>query len=150
MSCKAQNYDSRSGYEQNMQRKYHSPVWEQNVNTRTQYDLDLQNQYLSAKDRYIPNFPANFKPRENQGQAPWKSFDNVMTIKENYAGNALCHTPRTQYDLDMIQSFDCMCCNEHMVPKKDLKLFDNLSTEGNKIGYMCSNVPINHGSGHFK
>lgn len=148
MSCNTKNYDSRSIYEQNILTSYHSPVWLQNDNTRTQYDLNLQNQYLSSKDRYIPEFYTNFKPRGNQDQSTCKTFDNNI-VKENYAGNALCNAPRTQYDLDMIQTFDHMYSNENALQKSNLRLFNNLSTVGNKVGYMCSHiVPAHHGSGH--
>ena len=81
MSCNPQNYNSRSAYDQHMLKNYHSPVWVQNGNTRTNYDLDLQQQYLTGKDRYIPNFSNNFTSRENQGQAPWNSFNNVMVTQ---------------------------------------------------------------------
>ena len=148
MSCNPQNYNSRSAYDQHMLNIYHSPVWEQNDNTRTNYDLDLQQQYLTGKNRYIPNFSNNFTSRENQGQPPWNSFNNVMVTQENYAGNALCHSPRTQFDVDMLKTYNTIGSTERVVQQAPWNLFDNLSNEGNKLTYMCSaNGKIPHGGG---
>jgi hypothetical protein len=147
MSCNSQNYDSRSAYDQHMLKIYHSPVWEQNDHTRTHYDLDLQNQYLTNKNRFIPNFPNNFQYRDNQGKAPWDSFNNVMVTKENYAGNAQCNAPRTQFDIDMIHTYDTIGPTQRVVQQAPWNLFDNLSSEGNKVSYMCSQNGVMHGGG---
>ena len=145
MSCDSQNYTTRSAYDEHMLKMYHSPVWAQNEKTRTLYDLDLQKQYLNNTQRYVPNFPDNFKVRETVGQAPWNSFNNVM-VKEGYAGNALCNTPRTMFDVDMINTYNTIGSNHRVVGNAPWSNFNNLDSQGNKVQFLCSsNVPMHHG-----
>ena len=146
MSCDSQNYNTRSAYDEHMLKIYHSPVWAQNDSTRTMYDLDLQKQYLTNKQRYVPNFPDNFRVRESAGKAPWDSFNNVM-VKEGYAGNAACNAPRTMFDIDMINTYDTIGSNQRVVQNAPWNRFDNLNSEGNKVQYLCSkNMPMHRGA----
>ena len=149
MSCDSQNYNTRSVYDEHMLKMYHSPVWVQNEKTsRTMYDLDLQKQYLNNTQRYVPNFPDNFKVRETVGQAPWNSFNNVM-VKEGYAGNALCNTPRSMFDIDMNNTYNTIGSNHRVVGNAPWSNFNNLGSQGNKVQFLCSdNAPMQHdGSG---
>jgi hypothetical protein len=113
-----------------MLKTYHSPVWDQNEKTRTMYDVDLQKQYLNNTQRYVPNFPDNFKVRE----APWNSFNNVM-LKEGYAGNALYNTPRTMFDVGMNNTIGS---NHRVVGNTPWSNFNNLGSQGNKVQFLCS------------
>lgn len=125
-----------------MLKTYHSPVWDQNEKTRTMYDVDLQKQYLNNTQRYVPNFPDNFKVRETIGQSPWNSFNNVM-LKEGYAGNALYNTPRTMFDVGMNNTIGS---NHRVVGNTQWSNFNNLGSQGNKVQFLCS--PTHRGGTH--
>lgn len=67
MSCGC-NKITRSEYDNNMLKMYHSPPWVEDKNTRTEFDLDLQNNsnnYL--KENWI-----------NPEQLPRTEFDLFM------------------------------------------------------------------------
>jgi hypothetical protein len=90
MSCNNENsnYNSDIEYEKHMVKSYHSYPWNENLRTRTQYDLDMKKMFSTDIDR--------------NNQKPIDEFSNVM-MKENYEP---CGGFRTQFDMDMQTDFD--------------------------------------------
>jgi hypothetical protein len=141
-----QNYNTRSEYDQHMLKMYHSPVWVQNDKTRTHFDLDLQKQMSTNKNRFIPQQSQPFVARDTAGQQPWDGFKNVMAVKEGYAGNAYCNTERTTFDLDMNKSFNTL--GNRMNGQQPWGEFVNLEQTA-RAPYGCPDMPMPSGPGRM-
>lgn len=133
MSCNTQMFNSRSDYDKHMLQMFHSPVWVQDVNTRSQFDLNLQNEFVTNKNRFIPEFSQDFVSRNNGGQKPWNSFSNVM-VQENYPGNALCNTQRSLFDINMHHTFNTLPKRDNHTPP--WSNFSNLQ-QGGPASSLC-------------
>jgi hypothetical protein len=141
-----QNYNTRSEYDKYMLKTYHSPVWVQNNTTRSHFDLDLQQEMVTNTNRFIPQQSQPFVARDTAGQKPWDGFNNVMDVKEDYAGNAICNTERTTFDLDMHKSFNTL--GNRMNSRKPWREFVNLEQTA-RAPYGCPDMPIPSGPGRM-
>ena len=58
------NFNTRDQYDENMFKSHHSPVWHMNEHTRSQYDLDMRQAYMTGSNRFLPKEQPQYNRRQ--------------------------------------------------------------------------------------